>query len=145
MANIIFGVCAIGKLMLMMYRYSFRTMQIYASAIILHLQSACAHQKQITLDLMRTMPNNVHFSSPSQKGVSLECMCSNALISECIYQCTYQPYHYTNHLQIQSHFLSDCPDASCPASYLHSQSTHWLLSRHEFCHCYLLTVLESRR
>uniref|UniRef100_A0A158QB00 Rab-GAP TBC domain-containing protein n=1 Tax=Enterobius vermicularis TaxID=51028 RepID=A0A158QB00_ENTVE len=27
------------------------------------------HQKQITLDLLRTMPNNVHFTSPNCKGI----------------------------------------------------------------------------
>uniref|UniRef100_A0A0N5AWE4 Rab-GAP TBC domain-containing protein n=1 Tax=Syphacia muris TaxID=451379 RepID=A0A0N5AWE4_9BILA len=28
-----------------------------------------SHQKQVTLDLLRTMPNNVHFTSPNCKGI----------------------------------------------------------------------------
>lgn len=33
-------------------------------------QYSTLHQKQIGLDLLRTMPNNVHFSSPNCKGTN---------------------------------------------------------------------------
>uniref|UniRef100_A0A914W7I3 Rab-GAP TBC domain-containing protein n=1 Tax=Plectus sambesii TaxID=2011161 RepID=A0A914W7I3_9BILA len=34
------------------------------------VEFSTVHQKQIMLDLLRTMPNNVHFSSPTCKGVN---------------------------------------------------------------------------
>lgn len=36
------------------------------------LQYSDAHQKQINLDLLRTMPNNVHFMSANSKGVGFK-------------------------------------------------------------------------